>query len=562
MCDCAREIYELNECSFCRPLNEPRPYYCDRYCSDESCDHSYDCTNEDHATCWDSHFPLKLAKQHKKIDVFSNLYVNYVTYSESIPEQQVLLHERDRIAKWFIVQLGSGPQATPSICISNRFRQLCPLGNRSNSKQYPSFVSFIGDTGVGKSTLIRAMILMGRVDALGLGRLAEDNDSATSRASSREEVTALGNILDHHGPVTRSANPEYLTDPTTSGVHLYRDPTNSNRQYSDGQVPLLFADCEGFGAERAVSNSERTYDVAPSGLSFNRESGPRSRSSSPRNPRYDARLDVNQFIDKIPITSPEYRGKGKLGAELLYARFLYAFSDVVVFVTKADQLIHSDMRRLLEWAALAVDSSINHRPQKTLIVARNMPPKHDEKFYNGSYLKRILLGGIQQKLWEDSPILASFKEKHDKRSKLTQDCIHSNEQLFGALFQQTKVCYIPQKDLANPAEVFAQYRSLRRLIVYGTDAAQKARGESWTRYDAPTLAHLLNRAFNHFAAQQTPFDFYKAARKDNPTPVSMAEHIANFIRHMQERKGAPDEIPTIITAGFIAYAHREFNWGE
>jgi hypothetical protein len=42
----------------------------------------------------------------------------------------------------------------------------------------------------------------------------------------------------------------------------------------------------------------------------------------------------------------------------------------------------------------------------------------------------------------------------------------------------------------------------------------------------------------------------------------MAKHIANFIRHMQEQNGDPDEIPTIISASFIAYAHREFNHGE
>jgi hypothetical protein len=241
---------------------------------------------------------------------------------------------------------------------------------------------------------------------------------------------------------------------------------------------------------------------------------------------------------------------------------LYAFSYVVVFVTKADQLIHGDMKRLLEWAALAVESSINHKPQKTLIVVRNMPPTHNELFYDGSRLKETLLGGIQQPLWQDSEILANFKKKYDQRSNLTQDNIHSNDQLFGALFQQTKVCYIPQKDLANPSEVFTQYRSLRKLIVLGTKAAQKDRGESWTHYDAPTLAHLLHRAFNHFATQQGPFDFYTAARKDNPTPVSTAEHIANFIRHMQDKDGDLDKIPIIITASFIAYAYRQFNHGK
>jgi hypothetical protein len=406
------------------------------------------------------------------------------------------------------------------------------------------------------------MISMGRIEANVLDRWSRSSNSSSSVSSSRNDVRLLESALDHTGPVTRTADPQHLIDPTTSGVHLYRDPTNSNKQYSDGRVPLLFADCEGFRGEIDITNSERP-PVSDTVLRPSREIQPRvRRSSSPRLHRHEKRLDSSLYVDEINITSSEYRGKGKLGAELLYARFLYAFSDVVVFVTDKDQFIRGDMKRLLEWGALAVNSSINHRPQKTLVVVRNMPQRHDKRFYDAAYLQEVLLGGIERNLWEDSEILADFKKEYDRRSKLSSECIHSNAQLFNALFQHVKVCYIPHKNQTGPDEVFNQYRYLRRLVVQAANTAQTTREESWTRYDVPTLTHLLQRAFEHFATQKTPFDFYVAARKDNPTPISMSEHIANFIRHMQDKKAAPEEIPTIISACCVAYADRNLSHGE
>jgi hypothetical protein len=97
-------------------------------------------------------------------------------------------------------------------------------------------------------------------------------------------------------------------------------------------------------------------------------------------------VNPNLLYDR-PIISPEYGSHGKEGAELFYARFLYAFSDVVVFVTKEDQRLQEDMQRVLEWAVSAVDKSVNHLAQKTLIIVRNMANHHATEFYDGQFLK-------------------------------------------------------------------------------------------------------------------------------------------------------------------------------
>ena len=189
------------------------------------------------------------------------------------------------------------------------------------------------------------------------------------------------------------------------------------------------------------------------------------------------------------------------------------------------------MQRLLEWAVSA-DKSVNQQPQKTLIVVRNMAKFHSPEYYNDSFLKEALFSNMKD-LWADSKVLSEYRDKYNRLNRTVQREIRTNSDLLAVFFQKVKACYITLKVHAPTDQISQNNRLLRHQIVSATNDAQEARKVSWTRCNVSTLSDLLYRAFEHFSTTDAPFDFYMAARRDNPTPTSMNGHIANLLRHMQ-----------------------------
>jgi len=220
------------------------------------------------------------------------------------------------------------------------------------------------------------------------------------------------------------------------------------------------------------------------------------------------------------------------------------------------------MQKLLEWAASAVNKSVNHLAQKTLLIVRNMANRHVPEFYDRQFLKQSTLDMLQP-LWKGSPELTKFRDEHNKHSRLYQREIHDNSDLFAVFFQEVDVCYIPDKAKAPMEQVYLQYRELRDQIVRASDAGQEIRSKSWSQYNVPTLSHLFMSAFEHFRTSDKPFDFYKAARRDNPNPVSVADHIANFLRHLQLlRDKSADMFTNVVAICLVNWAFRNFNQGK
>jgi hypothetical protein len=482
---------------------------------------------------------------------FPSLFVEAVMHSESNEQTLQRLHEKDKLARWFSVKMD---EECPELWLYDRFIRLCDpgrTGNRDTENHYPTFVSFIGNTSAGKSTIVRAMLL--------LGLLSSSGEMSNNSVAKSLDLVREAKEGDRYMPVPRSGNTQHMTDPTTFGVHLYPDEDPATGLVGPGvgpnapqaissqvaRFPLLFADCEGFGAGTATTNAMR--------LTERQEEDESAEAGKPG-------------IIKLPIIAPCYSKDSKNGIDLFYARILYAISDVVVFVTKSDQTIKVDLIRVLEWASTAVRKSYNQQSRKTLIIVRNMERASSESEYSTETLERLYLRSFgDQKLWDDSPVLKSFVEEHNLlvRPELV---IQDNDQLYDALFQKIRCCYIPDKGLHSVAperaqEVFNHFKALRHQITIAAEEEQRLRSREFAQYNVPTLSHILTQVFEHFRTSEDPLNFYLAARRDNPTPRNISQHIANFLRlaleHTEETTVViEDMIVDAASLMFLLYVRR------
>jgi energy-coupling factor transporter ATP-binding protein EcfA2 len=207
------------------------------------------------------------------------------------------LHEEDQDTTWFSVERHEGE--LPELCGHGRYAVLMANGPAGGFARHPQLVSFIGQTGAGKSTLIKILI----EQKAGLG-----NNGAAQAA--------------RRAPIPGSVNND--NTPTSGDVHLYADPAT----FLD-QTPMLYADCEGLEGGEATPIS-----VAVRTNTSDQDQIPGHKRLKKRNKQY-ARAFATR--DKIRHQLDWARGdperqKREFAVAELYPRLLYTFSDVIVFV--------------------------------------------------------------------------------------------------------------------------------------------------------------------------------------------------------------------------------------
>lgn len=282
----------------CCELPQSRVWNCS-YCDMNFCDE-----------CWGKQGPHKPGRTgpdghpHEKGDpnIVKRLK-NILTPPNDVGEQQQL-HIDDEDTTWFGIARDDNNQ--PIFQDYGRYATIMTDSTTGNYKlRYPQLISFIGQTGAGKSTLVKMLI-----------------DQQERRHESLRSVR-------FPSPVVGSVRNENI--PTSGDVHLYGDPYSYYRE-----APLLYADCEGLeGGENVPMSAQYCGGVA-----VHKEKEKRQTQGGKRHKISKAARGKSRNIKWAD--SPE-RSKRQYAVTELYPRLLYTFSDVIVFVLRNPKYVQSHL---------------------------------------------------------------------------------------------------------------------------------------------------------------------------------------------------------------------------
>ncbi|KAI1108792.1 FabD/lysophospholipase-like protein [Nemania sp. NC0429] len=444
--------------------------------------------------CWSKwvlHLPGAVGwngKPHEKADPLVVDRLRQILEPTRTEEEHAAELLEDQDTTWF----GYGRDASnhPQLNDYGRFAAIMAETHTEDAgERYPQLASFIGETGAGKSTLIKLLI-------------------------DRQDLSPQGSR--YYSPVT-SSNQDRIS--TTGDVHLYADPSTL---YATS--PLLFIDCEGLsGGEAAPKQLKQSQD---------------SSANYPR--RYAVPRKIEWAL--TPQTQ-----KREFAVSQLYPRILYTFSDVVVFVLRNPRSFESTvLHRLIKWGAASIDKSINQPVLPHAVIVLNATDTNvDEKEWDVSKATQMFLSDISDAIRRE-PLLQQYAQTWRQRGRR----LNTTKELLECYYASISVVRIPYKGsymLMND-----QAGKLSDLIKDRCAAAHARKKQLRMLANTEKLQFYLQAAFDHFTRDlNSPFDFVKEMLRHSPASRNFEGNILNLallIKDSSVHAGVRDDAEEIFRA--------------
>ncbi|KAI9769094.1 MAG: hypothetical protein M1840_004445 [Geoglossum simile] len=464
----------LNPQSDAGPSLPHRPRGCDCRSAGRLCDHCKICGMRGSLcsqcdeifcdTCWGGYDPHKgyTSANHEKTDIRVNDVVRRSLKVFMTSQEQMELHQQDENTTWFGV-VGEGMEQLV-LHDYGRFGDLiAEFREGRHRKRYPRLVSFVGETGAGKSSLIKLL-----VELVGL------HYSCNVR---------------HQTPVV---GPRNESRPTSGDVHLYADPHSFGDQY-----PILYADSEGLEGGEML---------------------PVSATGSERTPRRDRRAHHGS-TRRITWDVPNPRERRQYVVKNLYPRVFYTFSDVVVFVLDNPRQFEKVAGQLLEWAEIALEKSSNQPALPHAIIVLNASDiNQPDEEWGAEAAKQRLFSAYREIL--RSRTLEPYVNFWQGRGKK----LDTLEELFRMYYSSISVIRVPRPD--RPALVYRQVMELYEEICRACQESWKKKQSLRMLSSAEEFHQYLQSAFDHFANNlRDPFDFVQSSVVNRPIPPDFGGNV-------------------------------------
>ena len=151
------------------------------------------------------------------------------------------------------------------------------------------------------------------------------------------KIAATADINEALFPLPVPTSPESLGKPTSSDIHLYRDPETALEDF-----PIFFVDSEGLHAGEELPVSQRAVEKL----------GWHQKTFAAASQRAAETLAWSQkALEKVSAIRACF-GVGKSRSSIVgevFPKLLYTFSDVVCFIVRNDQTMGRDISSLIQW---------------------------------------------------------------------------------------------------------------------------------------------------------------------------------------------------------------------
>ncbi|MCJ1354083.1 MAG: hypothetical protein MMC33_004070 [Icmadophila ericetorum] len=502
-------------CEVCCEEFKPS-FYC-VHCDSSFCD-----------TCWEKQIPHKPDKRppdgpHEKVDrLVVERYRSILEPSFNIQELDDL-HKEDEDTEWFGV--GRNQANEPMFEDYGRYATLMAQSlSEVQDVRYPQLVSFVGQTGAGKSTVVKLLI--------------NHQDIRTNPTLKPQFPSPVVGVVDDNLP-------------TSANVHLYADPETIM-----GNMPVLYADCEGLeGGESAPkAESHKLYESKSEGSS-------RSSQSHTRNRLHRRGQSVSRQLSWA--MGDKEKSKREYAVTELYPKLLYTFSDVVVFVLRNSKTIESAvLPKLIGWALTSIEKSLGQPALPHVIIALNATDLSiDPSQWDVDEATQKLLSDVQSSI-----NTIPFLQEHVDKWRANGRRINTTKDLLECYYSSVTVVRIPTK--GRYMLIDEQVGKLHTQIVAKCAQSYYMKKRVRMLSNSDDLQLYLQLAFDHFSQNlDKPFNFIEMALKINPIPSDFSGNIVKLAVAIKDRQpslrvgGIFDRLSLMVASCIMLDIHRNRRLG-
>ncbi|KAH0556974.1 hypothetical protein GP486_005239 [Trichoglossum hirsutum] len=455
----------------------------------------------------------------------THIWMQWLLEPVILPEEQVELQTVDIYSKWFGTV--GHRVGVPSLLVWPRLSQLvnkypptttpqaigrCPSPTtlEVRGRQYPSLVSFFGDTGGGKSTLIKTLI-------------------RNRNFSKYWDAPVPGDRADSHYS-------------TSGDVHSYIDPSSAS-----GEAPMFYADCEGLRgssitalkklAARSYEPNDSRHPSRSFGQSLRTREPPEERLKRTLREHQEKATHDLRLIWAVKHAGPlqEDPSSRQYIVKHLFPRFLYTFSDVVCYVTENARTTEQEIEDLIGWASMGHRMTVNQRIKPSLIIVTNKDTRPgatewcDVDYATGKQIDKLNIA------------FDRFSRLRDKWMERGKE-LKSTKDLILCYYDSFRVICIPSL-VAVPSGIIArQYEKLYAEIQLASQTIRTKRQDRGMKLDIESFSFYTQHAFELFSKNLGhTFDFRNVGGRLASIPEDFSDHLVNLLVRLKDRQESPAE---------------------